>query len=267
MSEDARKRRSKPSTVNPFRFRVSRQLSILVVSFLAIVPSVLALSPGEDLAPGVFPAVGRLKAAPPLVSACTATLIADALVLTAAHCVCEPDKVGHCASRASFEFSPPYSMAIHGTIRVHPEFGVRRWLNEDLAVIHLDYPSSQFTNIAPIAVEHPGWVPTSGTPLRLVGFGHTGSDCRGPAAKRMLDVFATEVNSARVMIKQRGKRNCPGDSGGPILNMNLHVVGVMSWTGEEINGRPTYANYNFIFGLPGPSYIEDRPAGGKADSR
>jgi hypothetical protein len=39
----------------------------------------------------------------------------------------------------------------------------------------------------------------------------------------------------------------------------FNVVGVMSWTGQEINGRLTYANYNFIFGLPGPSYVEDRP--------
>jgi len=256
MSKKSRKRYFSPPNVSPAGALLINLLSTLLFAFLAVDSIALALSPGQVIAPVVFPAVGRLKAAPPRVAPCTATLIADGLVLTAAHCVCEPDKIGHCASRATFEFSPPYNVKIPGTVRVHPEFGLKRWLNEDLAVIHLDYPSSQYTGIAPITVENPSWIPAPGTPLLLVGFGHTGPDCLGPAVKSLLYVNATEVSAARLMIKQPGKRSCPGDSGGPILNQAGRVVGVMSWTGEEINGRPTHANYNFIFGLAGPSHVD-----------
>lgn len=214
-----------------------------------------ALSPGSDLKPGVFPAVGKLVAAPPYVGACTATLITHDLVLTAAHCVCEPDQVGYCASRATFEFTEPYNIQIPGTVLAHPEFGVRRWFNEDLAVIRLDYPSSQKVGIAPIIVAPPYQIPSPGTPLQIVGFGRTGEDCQGPAKKKWLSVNLTEVSPARIMIDEPGKRACPGDSGAPILSQSGQVVGVVSWIGEEINGRPTYANYNFIFGLPGPAHV------------
>jgi hypothetical protein len=138
---------------------------------------------------------------------------------------------------------------------VHPEFGIKRWLSEDLAVVDLDFSAFQVAaGIAPISVENPTWVPLPGTPLRLVGFGHSGADCRGPSQKRTLDVVLTSSESARLMIQQTGKRNCPGDSGGPMLNSAGRLVGVMSWTGKEINGRPTHANYNFIFNLPQPGW-------------
>ena len=234
--------------------RVLAGLSLVVSTAAA------ALSPGHLISPGVFPAVGKLRAAPPFVKSCTATLIEPQRVLTAAHCVCQPEKFGTCASRATFELldiflaSAPgtrMNVTIPGTVRVHPEFGLKRWLNEDIAVIDLDYPASRDApGIAPIAVEDPSWIPWRGAPLHLVGFGLTGSDCKGPAAKRLLYASVTETSSARLMIKEPGKRNCPGDSGGPMLNQAGRVVGVMSWTGEEINGRPTHANYNFIFNLP-----------------
>lgn len=216
-----------------------------------------ALSPGSDLGPGVFPAVGQLVAASPQVGQCTATLIADDLVLTAAHCVCEPDRAGYCASRATFAFTPPHGIQIPGTVLAHPEFGLQRWFNEDIAVIKLDYPAYQKIAIAPITVAPPYQKPLPGDPLQIVGFGRTGSDCRGPSKKKWLPVTLTTSEAARLMIKEKGKRACPGDSGAPILDQSGQVVGVVSWIGEEINGRPTYSNYNFIFSLPGPAHIPD----------
>lgn len=229
----------------------------LLLALLCTVTRAEALSPGTELEPGVFPAVGQLVPDPPRVGKCTATLITYDLVLTAAHCVCEPDQAGYCASRATFEFTAPYNIRITGTVLAHPEFGVRRWFNEDIAVIRLDYPSSQKVMIAPITVTPPYQKPAPGDRLQIVGYGHTGDDCRGPATKKLLPVVLTTSEAARLMIDEEGKRACPGDSGAPILNQSGQVVGVVSWIGEEINGRPTYPNYNFIFGLPGPAHIGD----------
>jgi V8-like Glu-specific endopeptidase len=227
---------------------------LLHITLAALPVTANALEGGSLVQPGVYQAIGRVN------GGCTGTLIEDRRVLTAAHCVCREDNPAKCASRARFEFIDVYidnapgkrmNIAVDGNVRVHPEFGMAGWLREDIAVIELDFPASQVApGITPIPVENPQWVPPNGTMLRLVGFGHSGTDCKGPRTKRMLDVPLTTSETARLKIIQAGKRNCPGDSGGPMLNSSGRVAGVMSWTGKEINGRPTHPNFNFIFNLP-----------------
>jgi hypothetical protein len=241
-----------------------RQFALLKLSLYIILAvqsaPVSALEGGYTVPPGAYPAIGRVN------NGCTGTLIEDRRVLTAAHCVCKDGNPAKCASRARFEFTAvflpgasntPVNVIVDGNVRVHPDFGVAGWLREDIAVIELDSPASQVApGIAPIPVENPHAVLSPGTMVRLVGFGHSGNDCKGPAVKRFLDVPLTTAESARLMIKVPGKRNCPGDSGGPMLDNTGRVVGVMSWTGSEINGRPTNANFNAIFNLPRPSWTD-----------
>jgi hypothetical protein len=239
---------------------MTRYLVGVILTVLTL--SAAALEGGTPLASGVFPAVGRVN------DRCTGTLIEDRRVLTAAHCVCIANSAGvyACQTRARFEFVDIFlatapgsrvTVRVDGNVRVHPEFGVAGWLREDLAVIELDQPASKVApGIAPIPVENPTWLPSPGTALRLVGFGPSGVDCSGPSLKRMLDITLLTAESARLMSRETGKRVCPGDSGGPMLNTVGHVAGVTSWTGDEINGRPTHANFNFIFDLPRPKWTD-----------
>ena len=146
------------------------------------------LTGGSNVSVGEFEAVGQLYPIG-LNKVCSATLITDTDVLTAGHCVCPTDTgLTGCVARARFilddvfpaddpataadESASRTTITADGDVRVHPEYGQRGWLREDIAVVTLDQPMSQLApTVAPIPLEDPQNTPLIGDEMTLVGFG------------------------------------------------------------------------------------------------
>ena len=227
-------------------------------------------------------AVGNLNTS---IGFCTATLIEQDLVLTAAHCVCRKEVDGShtCDTRVTFNLVNVFpiddpqtafdesltqrDISIPGdVVRVHPEFGVRGWLKEDFAIINLDQPVNQIAqNIIPIQIEQPHRIPKVGDTLTLVGFGRTGQGCSESGGQKLkLDIKVDEILSfqsprgSELIFIDSTRYACPGDSGGPALNSNRRIVGVASTSDQSTNSKysATHANYSFICKEPRPSWCK-----------
>ena len=216
---------------------------------------------GEPVLVGVLDAVGTIPD-------CTATLIANDRVLTAAHCVCKgisPSVPEDCLKRTYFTLHDVYpidnpktrdneslvktDVHIWGDVTIHPRFMKDGWLSNDFALLHLDKPmTSRVKHIKPLAISYPSEEPRIGEELMLVGFGKTGLDCQGdPQGKRSITMPLYEITtySKTFRIGRSGRGACPGDSGGPAINKNGHIVGVLSTSPG--NYDPTSSAYSWLY--------------------
>jgi hypothetical protein len=243
---------------------------MLVATLIAVPAS--ALTTGTPVPPGLYDAVGRL-------GGCSATLITQTQVLTAAHCVCKDDLPNKCSSRATFELfsvapadnpatiqnesATLANLSIPGTLRINPEFSFPTWMLNDFAVLDLDFPVYTVAPwVQPIPLELPNVIPRFGETFWIVGHGHTGPDCSGSRAKLWLSLPSSEAENRALRFRYSGYNACPGDSGGAVLNGSGRIVAVISWTGRsgsnqapnETTSRPVHPSFNWIIGAPRPNW-------------
>jgi hypothetical protein len=116
--------------------------------------------------------------------ACTATLVAPTLMITAAHCYYNPKLGFFPADHVWVSFDPEYmpgpvAPAVHGTVVVYPGFrqGAAYFVH-DIAVVHLDAP----VDIAPAHLPSAGLLDSLDLRTQefdVVGYGRTRSDKTG----------------------------------------------------------------------------------------
>jgi len=169
------------------------------------------------------PAVVGLLASPEQ-AACTGTLVAPRVVVTA----------GHCVNRGMFDVFFGTAPAMGGeTIpvidsRAHPQFDFST-LTYDIGVLLLEHDAT----VAPVPM-WPGTFDDSiiGRTVRFAGFGQTGIAMLEPSTKREGSATIAELNDQKFTFFPMPSQPCVGDSGGPGFFMETdgteYLAGVIS---------------------------------------
>jgi hypothetical protein len=195
-----------------------------------------AVVPGTPARASDFPAVGALIVfdgqTPRL--ACTGTLIAPDVVVTAAHCL-RPlrQRLPSFILSRSIDGARPGTSRIASRVVLHPGFDPRAAAAgmHDLALVFLARPIDGLTPATILAASEKRWL-AEGREVDLVGYGRMSlaSDARGQKGYGRSRV--SQLQSQELVVGGAGvAQNCDGDSGGPAF-ISVHgqrrMVGIVS---------------------------------------
>ncbi|MFG1478612.1 trypsin-like serine protease [Xanthobacter sp. V4C-4] len=207
----------------------SRPLAVFLLACAA-----LGAAPAARAMVGGAPADAALAAHTVMVvstrgAACTATVLAPDLLLTAAHCV---------APQADYAVAligeGPPRLIPAARVLVHPRFDADQFRTRrptpDIALVKLSAPLPE--PFRPAALTDAEGLPAKGAPFTLAGFGVTAEGAPRTAgtlrAVRLPSVGTTGGIMVRLSPPQGVAGACTGDSGGPAFQAGA-VAGVIGW--------------------------------------
>jgi hypothetical protein len=152
--------------------------------------------------------------APPPRVDCTGLLLAERVVLTAAHCVARGSRGIREVFFGQRVGAPSGSYRGISTQLVHPRYDRERD-DDDLALLWLDAPAP----VRPLKLRAGSLDPAFvGRAARVVGFGNVGAGPSGEVSARLQGtVTLTDIGANTLRYEPSPAMTCDGDSGGPVL--------------------------------------------------
>ncbi|XP_066299765.1 trypsin-1-like [Branchiostoma lanceolatum] len=195
---------------------------------------------------------------------CGGTLVSQNLVITAAHCIIDVGSRSIRAVVGEHDINKPESKAIAKVrnIIVYPQYNAKT-LENDIALLKLDFPVPLNDYIQPICLPEPGMQTPAGTVVTTTGWGALTFGGDITSILHQVDAQVVGDEECREMIS--GYINfpifetsmctrpqdtvvdaCQGDSGGPVVvfpsDGPAYLVGIASWSIGC--GKPDIAGVN-----------------------
>ncbi|MGH6834378.1 MAG: S1 family peptidase [Methylocella sp.] len=172
-------------------------------------------------------------------SFCTASVVAQDVVLTAAHCVSNLS-----STQVFFRGGKSHLVLFDiATIAVHPEFrpkiGRKHLISIDLALLRLAEPLPpafkpvELTESAPVAI---------GQPFRIAGFGRADECVSGTSGVLRAGILVARGPKSPVLVwlvdpDGTGLGGCTGDSGAPVLAVGQPALVAVAIRANGTNGH------------------------------
>lgn len=210
-----------------------RTLIATLILLIAPAPPALAIVGVSEPAPELSPYVVMVLSRSGKTSGfCSASVLAQDTVLTAAHCVAEPSN-----TRVHFRDAQGQPVLIDvAAIIKHPGYRAdavqARHVSIDMALIRLAEPLP--TRFKPIALAEAGAI-KAGQDFRIAGFGVTREGAGASSGALRVGRISARLPLSSILLwahdlQGRGTGACTGDSGGPILVLDQPiVVAVADW--------------------------------------